>query len=239
MSKKLIYFLMNQVILIMDCKKYLLMFIVIFYTNITLSEIIYNKNNIIITSIDLDTYKQLYRNNYDLNIDNNNALKDLVLINNLIGHFEKFNKEFLNQIDSQILAQYGEETFNNINFRDFLRFSKIRDEFIINYFNNNLRIDEIINLFGKLDSLRLPISVNECMIIEQAIDFKNNKQFIEILLKNLKNNTRDFKIFLNGSMYSICIDEDNFKFMERLIIEYIETQTNEEFKVFVYDKTAN
>ena len=128
---------MSQVILIMDYKKYLMIFTVIIYTNNALSEIIYSKNNLIITNIDLNNYKQIYKNNYNLDIDNNNALKDLVLINNLIGHFEKFNKEFLNQIDSQILAQYGEKTFKDISFRYFLRFSKIRDEFIINYFNNN------------------------------------------------------------------------------------------------------
>ena len=230
---------MNQAILIMDYKKYLVTLIFIIFTNNALSEIVYNKNNLIITNIDLNNYKQIYKNNYNLDIDNNNALKDLVLINNLIRHFEKFNKEFLNQIDSQILGQYGEETFKNISFRDFLRFSKIRDEFIINYFNNSLRTDEIVELFNKLESLKLPISTNECMIIEKSIDLKNNREFIEILLKNLKNNTRDFKIFLNDSMYNICIDEDNFKFMERLIIEYIENQTSEEFKVFVYGKTEN
>ena len=161
MNKKLIYFLMNQVILTMDYKKYLLVLFIFFYTSTTFSEIIYNKNNLIITNIDLNNYKQIYKNNYDLDIDNNSALKDLVLINNLIKYFENFNKEFLNQIDSQILEQYGGETFNDISFRDFLRFSKIRDEFIINYFNNNLRTDEIINLFGKLESLKLPISTNE------------------------------------------------------------------------------
>ncbi len=239
MNKKLIYFLMNQVILTMDYKKYLLVLFIFFYTSTTFSEIIYNKNNLIITNIDLNNYKQIYKNNYDLDIDNNSALKDLVLINNLIKYFENFNKEFLNQIDSQILEQYGGETFNDISFRDFLRFSKIRDEFIINYFNNNLRTDEIINLFGKLESLKLPISTNECMIIEKTIDLKNNKEFIKILLQNLKTNTRDFKIILNDSMYDICVDENNFKFMQRLIIEYIETQTEEEFKIFVYDKTEN
>ena len=67
---------------------------VIIYTNNALSEIIYSKNNLIITNIDLNNYKQIYKNNYNLDIDNNNALKDLVLINNLIRHFEKFNKEF-------------------------------------------------------------------------------------------------------------------------------------------------
>ena len=36
-------------------------------------------------------------------LDNNNALKNLVLINNLIKSLETNNKEFLNQIDNRIL----------------------------------------------------------------------------------------------------------------------------------------
>ena len=163
----------------------------------------------------------------------------LILIKNVIKDLSNNNLEFINKIDEQILAQYGKESLKNPNLKEFLRFSKIRDEFIINYFNNNLRTDEIINLFGKLESLKLPISTNECMIIEKTIDLKNNKEFIKILLQNLKTNTRDFKIILNDSMYDICVDENNFKFMQRLIIEYIETQTEEEFKIFVYDKTEN
>ena len=71
---------MSQVILIMDYKKYLMILTVIVYTNNALSEIIYNKNNLIITNIDLNNYKQIYKNNYNLDIDNNNALKDLVLM---------------------------------------------------------------------------------------------------------------------------------------------------------------
>ena len=66
MNKKLIYFLMNQVILTMDYKKYLLVLFIFFYTSTTFSEIIYNKNNLIITNIDLNNYKQIYKNNYDL-----------------------------------------------------------------------------------------------------------------------------------------------------------------------------
>ena len=208
-------------------------------TKSSFSGIIYKKNDVIITDIDLKYYKQLYENNYDTKIDDNNALKDLVLINNLINHIEKQNKEFLNQIDSQILAQYGKESLENISFRDFLRFSKIRDEFIINYFNNTLTVDEIINEFGKLDSLKLPLSINDCMIIDRTVDLKNNNNFVKILLQNLKNNSRDFRILLNGIEYQICIDENNFKSLERLIIKYIETQTNEDFKVFVYGKTKN
>ena len=230
---------MNQEILIMDYKKIITLFYLIFCSTESLSEIIYNKKDLVITSMDINIYQQLYENNYGLKLNHNNALKDLVLINNLINHLEKNNKNFLDLIDSQISNQYGKEILEDINFRDFLRFSKVRDEFIINYFNNNLKTEEVLSVFKKLDNLELPISRNECMIIENTIDLKNNTDFIEIFLQNLKNNTRNFKIVISDFEYSICIDENNFKSLERLIIEYIETQTSEDFKVFVYGKTKN
>ncbi len=205
----------------------------------TFGKIIYNKQDIIITSIDLEIYKQLYENNYGFKLDNNNAIKDLVLINNLIKHLEKNNKEFLNRIDSEISLQYGINAIKDINTREFLRFSKVRDEFIINYFRNSLVIEEIEQEFNKLESLNLPISGNNCLIIEEVLDFKDNKLFIKNFLDNLRNNTKDFKIMINGSEKNICIDEINFRSIEQLIINYIRSETDEEFKYFVYDKTKN
>ena len=230
---------MNLVILIMDCKKYILIIGVFFFTNTIFAEVVYKKNDLIITNIDLKIYQQLYENNYGSNIDDNNALKDLVLIKNLMKHFEKNNKEFLNQIDSQLSIQYGNESLDNQVFRDFLRFSKVKDEFIINYFNNQLTIKEVLEEFEKLESLNLPVSLNDCLIIEKLVDLKSNRDFVESLIQNLKNNSRNFEIFLENIQYKICIDENNFRSLERLIVKYIETQTSEDFKYFVYGKTKN
>jgi len=149
------------------------------------------------------------------------------------------NRKKIKSVNSNRYRISVKKTLNNINFRDFLRFSKVRDEFIINYFNNKLTTEEIIGVFKNLDILKLPVSKNDCMIIDELIDLKNNKDFIDMLLENLKNNSRNFKIFIGGSEYKICIDENNFRSIERLIIRYLETQTNEDFKEFVYGKTGN
>ena len=55
------------------------------------------------------------------------------------------------------------------NFKRFFRFSRIRDEFIINYFQNKLNINELKNLFKKFDNLNLPISENNCLIINEIL----------------------------------------------------------------------
>ena len=218
--------------------KILIIILLMFSIN-TFGKVVYNKQDIIITSIDLEIYKQLYENNYGFRLDNNNAIKDLVLINSLIKHLEKNNKEFLNRIDSEISLQYGINAVKDINTREFLRFSKVRDEFIVNYFRNSLVIEEIEQEFNKLESLNLPISGNNCLIIEEVLDFKDNKLFIKNFLENLRNNIKNFKIMINGSEKNICIDEINFRSIEQIIINYIRSETDEEFKFFEYDKTKN
>ena len=239
MSKVVTCFLMSLGTLIMDYKKIFFILILFFNTSSIFAEVVYKKDNLVITNIDVRIYKQLYENNYGSKIDNNNALKDLVLINNLISDIEKNNKEFLDQIDSQILLQYGEKTLNNNNFRNFLRFSKVRDEFIINYFNNKLTVEEVLGEFQKLESLLLPISKDNCIIIDKLVDLKNKRDFVEILLQNLKNNKKDFEIVLDKIQYEICIDEDSLRSLELLIVKYIESRTNEDFRYFVYGKTKN
>jgi len=220
--------------------KRLVYFIFIILISINLNaNILYEKNNLIITDIDVNFYTQMYRDNYGVDINKSNSLKDLILIKNVIKDLNINNREFINKIDEQILAQYGKESLENPNLKEFLRFSKIRDEFIINYFNNVLDIIEIKKLFKSLDHLNLPISDSNCLIISEVIDLKDNEEFIKNFFINLKNNSNEFQVKINNKNYSVCIDELKFKTIENLIIQYIQNQTNDEFTKFVYEKTKN
>ncbi len=220
-------------------KKIILLILLLCFSINIYGKVIYEKQGLVITDIDVEIYKKIYESNYGDLIGDNNALKDLVLINNVLRYLEYNNKEFLNRIDSEITLQYGIKIQSDINLRDFFRFSKVRDEFIINYFKNELVIDEIIEVFSKLESLNLPVSKNDCLIIDKIIDLKDNEKFTQNFLDNLRNNTRNFNVTLFQNDYKVCIDDINFRLIEQLIIEYIQTQTEEEFKYFVYGKTKN
>ena len=233
------YFLKKQVNLIMVNKFFIKLFLFLLFFKYSYSEIIYNKNDIIITQFDISTYQQLYKENYNYDINKSNSLRDLVLINNLIKNLENNNPEFLKNIDSEILLQLNQNTIENEGVRNFFRFSRIRDEFLINYFQNKLKLTELGNLFKELDTLNLPISINNCLIIKDIIDLKENEEFIENFYYNLKNNTQNFQITINKVKYKVCINELTFKTIENLIIEYIQIQTSEEFEKFVYEKTKN
>jgi len=215
-----------------------LFFVVFFSLNINAS-IIYEKNNKIVTDIDLEIYKQLYKENYGSEINNKNALKDLILIKGVIEDLIKKNPDFINKIDKEILSQFGTKPMENENIKEFIRFSKIRDEFIINYFRNELKVEEVKNIFKNLDNLNLPISDDNCLLIKEIINLQSNNEFIENFFNNLKNDSNEFFITLNKKKYSVCLDQKTFKSIEKLIVEYIQMQTKEEFEKFVYGKTSN
>ena len=239
MNKKVICFLKSQVVSIMVFKKLIYLFVLLFFFTSLHSNVIYKKNNIVITNIDIEVYIDLYKSNYGYEINQDNALKDLVLIKNLIENLKKNNNKFIEKIDDEILKSYGEELQSNENFLEFARFSKIRDEFTKEYFQNRLKLEELERLFSKLNSLELPISQNNCLIIEKILDFKDNKEFIDSLFYNLKNNKRDFYFFENGKKYEICLDDKKLWSIERIIINYIQSKTKDEFEAFVYANSKN
>ena len=96
---------------------------------------------------------------------------------------------------------------------------------------------ELINLFKDLGSLKLPISNNDCLIINEIVDLKNNEKFVENFYNNLKNNTQNFQVMINNIEYKVCINELKYRDIENLIVDYIQIQTAEEFEKFVYEKS--
>ena len=220
-------------------KVFLYFFLSLFIIQNSHSNVIYEKNNLIITEIDIKIYQKLYLENYNSRISKTDSLKDLVLINNLIKNLEKNNAEFLNKIDTEILSRVGEDYIKNEGTRNFLRFSRIRDEFIINYFQNKLNLDEVFDIFSSLDFLNLPVSIDNCLIIKEIVDLKNNKEFIKSFYENLKKNKREFQITIDEVKHQVCINETSFRTLEKLIVDYIQIKTAKQFEKFVYEKTKN
>ena len=169
----------------MVTKKLIGVFLSIFFYHYSYSNVLYEKDNLVITEIDVNVYQQLYKDNYNLDINKSNSIRDLVLINNVIQHLEINNAEFVDKIDTEISMRYGENYLKEDGTRNFLRFSRIRDEFIINYFQNKLNLIELNNIFNQFDSLDLPISIDNCLIIKEVVDLKDNEEFIESFFNNL------------------------------------------------------
>ena len=234
MNNQQIYFFQNLGNLIMVYK--ILIVIIIFVFDLSYSEIIYDKNNITISQIELNEYHKIFEENYNINLTKNDTLKRIILMKKAIKYIEINDTEFLNKIDENLINQFGEEEINNRIKKNFLRFLKIRYEYISSYFTNQFNINDLEIIFNSFQDLKLPISKNNCNTIEKLVDVKKDKFFIKNLYENLKNSSQNFKTKINNEVVSICFNNKTFKLIEDKIISYIEKKTESDFNKLIYGK---
>jgi hypothetical protein len=214
----------------------LLLFIFIFTIKTAYSNIIYDKNNILITDIEMNNYLNLYKNNFGNSISKNEAIKNIVIIKNTINNLQNNNPNYLSNLDILIEKEYTKEIFNDQVKLYFIRFQKIRNEFISEYFNNDFDIKDLKNIFSNFDNLRIPISANDCLTIEKLHDVSKNEQFIINFFENIKKNKKNFELIIENEKYNVCISERLFSNLEKEIIKYIQNKTKKDFNEFIYGK---
>ena len=200
------------------------------------SNIIYDKNEITITDIEINKYIKIYQNSYGDNLTINKALKDIVLMKKTVNFLDKNNPEYMLILNEKISLEFGEDTYKDEILYNFLRFQKIRNEFISEYFQNVFSVGDLENIFLSINEVKLPISKNSCFTIEKLYPVNDNKYFIKNIFKNLKENQKEFKISLDNEIYDVCINGETFKKIELLIINFIKNKTDEDFNKFIYGK---
>lgn len=203
------------------------------------AKILYDKSGIIITDLDLNNYINLSSQLDQIKLDKNKAIKNLVLQKKIIKDLELNNIQYLATIDQQILMEFGQDNFNNIFIRNFIRFKKFKDEFIFEYYNNDLDFIKFKNILESLAELKLPISNNKCLTILDFIDLKNNISFQENYYKNLKNKTADYEVMINNQLFQVCVNNQILIEIDKIIVRYIEMQIEDSFKSLIYGKKIN
>ena len=214
----------------------LLLFALIFTIKTAYSNIIYDKNNILITEIEMNSYLNLYRNNFGNSISKNEVIKNIVIIKKTMNFLQKNNPNFLSNLDILIEKEYTKEIFSDQDSLYFIRFQKIRNEFITEYFNNDFDIKDLKNIFSNFGNLRIPISKNNCLTIERLHDVRNDEQFVKNFFANLKKNQQNFEIVIDNEIYNACINEKLFSSLEIEIIKFIQDKTEKDFNDFIYGK---
>ena len=212
--------------------------VLIFFLGIKIgyTNVIYDKNEIIITEIELNNYKELYKNNFGTDISNNKAIKNIVLTKRTINSLIKNNPEFISILNQNIKLEYGKDIFNNKSVLNFVRFQKIKNEFISDYFKNNFSTKDLEIIFSNFENLSLPISKNNCLTIEKLYEFKNDIIFIENFFKNLRDKSNRITTSINNELIDVCMDNKSFKIIESEIIKFIENKIKDDFDKFIYRK---
>ena len=214
----------------------LVFLIFIFISNISYSNIIYDKNGISITNNDLENYLNLYENNNQIRISKNKAIKDIVLMKQTINFLLINNPEFMAILDQNIEIEFGNNILNEKILLNYVRFQKIRNEFIFEYFQNNFDIQDFEIIISNFDNLKIPISKNKCLTIEKLHNFKNDQNFSKNLYNSLKNRKKEFEILINNQLYDVCISDQLFNNIDNIIIKFIENKTEDDFNKFIYEK---
>ena len=200
------------------------------------SNIVYDKNEIIITEIDLDYYNQVYFENFGEIQNEFEAIKNIVVIKKFIDNFKKNNPLFLNKIDEILNEEFNGEIMDIQIVRDFIRYYKIKNEFIYEFYDTKFNIEDLKNIFNSFEKIELPISKNNCLTIFKVIDFKGNIDFLNNFYENLKKEDKTYDVIIDNEIYNVCIDSRTNKVFEQNILNYIDLKTADDFKKFVYEK---
>ncbi len=211
-------------------------FIIIFFSLNSYSNVIYDKQNIIISELDLEYYKQLHYQRFNEEINISKALKNLVKIKKLIENLKKTNPVFVKKIDEIIYNGIAVENIKSQTILDILRYFNIRNEFIYDYLNNNFKLNDLKYVFNTFERLEIPISDNKCLTIIKLVDLKDNIEFINVFFKNIETQKNDYEIFINNTKYDVCIDSRLNGIIEKEIFRFIELKIENDFDRFVYEK---
>ena len=174
----------------------LIFFLFIFTTDISYSNILYDKNGITITEFEIENYLNIYENNKQIRLTKNKAVKNIVLMKQTINFLLENNSEFMSILDKNIEAEFGGKIINDQNLFNFIRFQKIRNEFISEYFQNNFTIQDLEMIFLNLNNLKVPISKNKCLTIEKLHAVNSDKNFLINFYNSLKSRKKNLKYWL-------------------------------------------
>jgi hypothetical protein len=215
---------------------YKFIIILLLFFKVSYSNIIYDKNENSVTELELNTYIELYKNSFGQNLSQNKALKDIILIKNTINFLEKNNPDFISELDEILKLQFKNIEFETSIIKDYLRFQKIRNEFISDYFQNDFNIEDLKLIFLSMNELELPISKNNCLTIDKMQGFNEDKYFLNNFFENFKDGNKFFKIKIQNDLFNVCFTDKQIKEIENEIIKFVEKKTQSDFQKFIYGK---
>ena len=211
----------------------LLLFLLISF-NLYGSEIIYNKNNILITKQDIEQYKFIEK---DLNYYNDNIIiKEIVLIKRTINNLKNNNPRYFEQSMSNVKSKnfYIEEVDQSF-LEEYLFYINVRNDIAREFMSNKFDQNNLKSIFENTN-ITFGLSKNECMTIYQTISIKklNNDEIYNILNRGVI----DFKFKKNyeNEVTDICLSEKITNQIIQLFNNYMIEKSREDFLIFIYEK---
>ena len=237
MNNLQIYFLNVQgtLAMVFNIKNIFIALLIINFFNFAHSEILYDKEGIIISNIDIHIYKEFYKNLYKNEISTEKSIKDVILIKKLIQRLKNNNPSLLERIDQQININTKNKTTYEENLRDYDRFLIIKNDMINEYYLNDFSLDEMEIILSKINNLKISLSINSCLTIEKIVNAEEISELPSLIFKKIKGNNDIVLININNKNYQICLNDNLYSILQWEISEYINIQIEKNLKEILYE----
>ena len=205
-----------------------------FITNV-FGEIIYDKGDVIITNQDLDNYIELTQKNFSQNLTKNIALRNLILSEKTISDLSRNNQLFMEAVDNKLSSEIKNFEYISLIEKNLFRFNVIRKEFIYEYYEKNLNVNDIKKSIIPIKNEIVPLSLNGCLTITKTKLLNEINDIEKIIFENL-NNLNGIKTNINNELYDICLDRNIVNKLDYFIFNLVQSVTEDDFKEFIYSK---
>ena len=221
--------------MVFNIKNIFIAILIINFFNFAHSEILYDKEGIIISNIDIHIYKEFYKNLYKKEINTEKSIKDVILIKKLIQRLKNKNPSLLERIDQQININTKNKTTYEENLRDYDRFLIIKNDMINEYYLNDFSLDEMEIILSKINNLKISLSINSCLTIEKIVNAEEISELPSLIFKKIKGNNDIVLININNKNYQICLNDNLYSILQWEISEYINIQIEKNLKEILYE----
>ena len=196
------------------------------------NKIIYNSNNILITSQDIEQLNIIKKSN-NINLGLNNDLVEMVLIKKTFNKLKINNPTYYNNIINKIRNQnFKIKDVDQEFLEEFIFFMNVKNDIAQEFYLNDFNKENLSNLFLE-SNIKINLSKNSCDIIDYQIDiFKIDKSILE---KILKFDTNELIVTIENQNLELCLDENKIKNIINFFNQKIIELSNKKFMDFIYD----
>lgn len=197
------------------------------------ADIVYEKNDIVITSIEIEIYIDFFKKK-NINTNYNEAKKNIFIIKKAVNKLKKNNSAWVIQVNENLLKNInGYKQYPNI-IKSLFIFDSLKNELINEYFFNELNINDVYQAISLNEDILYPISTNGCLTIIDTTSLIDNYQFIEGIYDLLKSKKDTLTIDINNEKYQVCIDDKNQNIIRNNIYQLITEKIQNKINNFVY-----
>ena len=196
------------------------------------NKIIYNSNNILITSQDIEQLNIIKKSN-NINLGLNNDLVEMVLIKKTFNKLRINNPIYYNNIINKIKNQnFKIKDVDQEFLEEFIFFINVKNDIAQEFYLNDFKKENLNDLFLE-SNIKINLSKNSCNIIDYQIDiFKIDRSILE---KILKFNTNELIITIENQKLELCLDENKIKNIVNFFNQKIIKLSNKKFMDFIYE----